>query len=150
MARILVDADACPVKEEVYRVARRAGVSVLVVANSRLRVPLDPAIELVVVPSGQLDDADDHIAATAAAGDVVVTNDIPLAARCLEAGAQALRPDGRVFTEDAIGDALATRELMAELRQGGTVTGGPRPFSKQDRSRFLHSLDAALRAALNP
>lgn len=147
MARIVVDADACPVKEEIYRVARRAGVRVLVVANSRLRVPLDPAIELFVVASGQLDDADDHIAATAAAGDVVVTNDIPLAARCLAAGAQALRPDGRVFTEDAIGDELATRELMSELRQMGTAGGGPAPFSKQDRSRFLHSLDAALRTA---
>lgn len=147
MPRILVDADACPVKDEIYRVARRFGVKAMVVANARLGVPFDPLIELVVVASGQLDDADDHIAATAAAGDVVVTSDIPLAARCLEAGAQVVRPDGRPFTEDTIGDELASRELMSELRQMGTMAGGPRPFSKQDRSRFLHGLDAALRTA---
>lgn len=145
MTRILVDADACPVKDEIYRVARRVGVKVVLVANTRLGVPLDPLIELVVVASGQLDDADDHIAGIAASGDVVVTSDIPLAARCLEAGAHVLRPDGRAFTEDTIGDELASRELMSELRQMGTMAGGPRPFSKQDRSRFLHGLDAALR-----
>ena len=145
MARILVDADACPVKDEVYRVARRTGVGVVVVANSRMRVPPTPSVELIVVPSGQLDDADDRIVELAAPGDVVVTNDIPLAARCLEKGALALRPDGRPFSEENIGDALASRELLAELREMGSIQGGPGPFSKRDRSRFLHALDAALR-----
>lgn len=147
MPRILVDADACPVKEEIYGVARRIGVRVLVVANSRLRVPPTPAVELIVVASGQLDDADDRIVELSAPGDVVVTNDIPLAARCLEKGAQALRPDGRPFSPETIGDALASRELLAELREMGTIQGGPAPFSKKDRSRFLHALDAALRTA---
>ncbi|HUP24063.1 MAG TPA: YaiI/YqxD family protein [Thermoanaerobaculia bacterium] len=145
--RILVDADACPVKEEVYRVARRLAVPVVVVSNSRMQVPLATEIELVVVASGQLDDVDDWIAERALPGDVVVTADVRLAARCLAAGAQALGSDGRPFTEDAIGDALATRELMAGLREAGAVSGGPRPFSKEDRSRFLHALDAALRTA---
>jgi hypothetical protein len=145
--RILVDADACPVKEEVYRVARRLGVAVIVVSNSRMLVPLATGIELVVVPSGQLDDVDDWIAERAAPADVVVTADIRLAARCLAAGAQALGPNGRPFTEDAIGDALATRELMAGLREAGAMSGGPRPFAKEDRSRFLHALDGALRIA---
>lgn len=147
MARILVDADACPVKDEVYRVARRVGVAVVVVANARMRVPFEPGIELVVVASGQLDDVDDWIAERAGRADVVVTADIPLAARCLEAGAQVVSPSGEPFTEDDIGSALATRELLAELREGGVATGGPRPFSQKDRSRFLHALDAALRVA---
>ena len=145
--RILVDADACPVKEEVFRVAQRLGVPVVVVSNSRMRVPLATGVELVVVQSGQLDDVDDWIAERAAPADVVVTADIRLAARCLAAGAQALGPDGRPFTEDAIGDALATRELMAGLREAGAVSGGPRPFAREDRSRFLHALDAAIRIA---
>lgn len=145
--RILVDADACPVKEEIYRVARRLKVPVVVVANSRMSVPFEAGIELVVVASGQLDDVDDWIAERATPGDVVVTADIRLAARCLEAGAQVLSPAGVAFTEDDIGSALATRELMAELREAGAVTGGPKPFSPKDRSRFLHALDAALRAA---
>lgn len=145
MVRILVDADACPVKDEVYRVARRIGVPVVVVANAWLNVPSAPSIELIVVSSGQLDEADDRIVEMASTGDVVVTSDIPLAARCLEKGAQVLRPDGRPFSEENIGDALASRELMAELREMGTIQGGPGPFSKEDRSRFLHALDAALR-----
>jgi uncharacterized protein YaiI (UPF0178 family) len=145
MPRILVDADACPVKEEVYRVARRLAVPVVVVANARLRVPIDPTIELVVVASGRLDDVDDWIAQRAGPGDVVVSADIRLAARCLAEGAVVLAPDGRLFTEDSIGAALATRELMAELRELGTVTGGPRPFARDDRSRFLHALDEAIR-----
>jgi len=148
MARILVDADACPVKDEVYRVARRTRVPVIVVANSRIRIPPDPSIVLVVAPPGQLDDADDRIVEKAAPGDVVVTSDIPLAARCLDKGAQVLRPDGRPFTEESIGDALASRELMAALREVGSIQSGPRPFAKEDRSRFLHALDAALRTAL--
>jgi len=147
MPRILVDADACPVKDEVYRVARRLAVPVVVVANGRMQVPFEPGIELVVVASGQLDDVDDWIAERAAPGDVVVTADIRLAARCLEAGAGVLGPDGRPFDEDGIGSALATRELMAELRELGAVSGGPRPFAKEDRSRFLHALDQALRRA---
>jgi uncharacterized protein YaiI (UPF0178 family) len=147
MTRILVDADACPVKDEVFRVARRLAVPVTVVANSRLRVPLDPAIELVVVASGQLDDVDDWIAGRAGPGDIVVSADIRLAGRCLAGGAQVIGPDGRPFTEEGIGAALATRELMAELRELGTVSGGPRPFARQDRSRFLHALDEAIRQA---
>jgi len=146
MPRILVDADACPVKNEVYRVAGRRGVPVVVVANARMRVPPSPAIELVVVVSGQLDDVDDWIAERAGPDDVVVTADIRLAARCLEAGAQVIGPDGRPFDADGIGSALATRELMAELREAGAVSGGPRPFAKEDRSRFLHALDQALRS----
>ena len=147
MPRILVDADACPVKEEVFRVARRLGVPVVVVANARLRVPPDPGIELVVVSSGQLDDVDDWIAERAVPGDVVVSADIRLAARCLAAGAQVLGPDGRPFTEEGIGSALATRELLADLRELGQLSGGPRPFAREDRSRFLHALDEALRRA---
>jgi uncharacterized protein YaiI (UPF0178 family) len=145
MPRILVDADACPVKEEVYRVARRLAIPVVVVANARQQVPFDAAIELVVVASGQLDDVDDWIAERVVPGDVVVSADIRLAARCLAGGAQVIAPDGRLFTEDSIGAALATRELMAELRELGTMSGGPRPFSRADRSRFLHALDAAIR-----
>jgi len=145
MPRILVDADACPVKEEVYRVARRLAVPVVVVANARQRVPLDAAIELVVVASGQLDDVDDWIAQRAGPGDVVVSADIRLAARCLAGGAQVIAPDGRLFTQDSIGSALAIRELMADLRELGTMSGGPRPFSREDRSRFLHALDEAIR-----
>ena len=147
MPRILVDADACPVKEEVFRVARRLGVPVVVVANARLRVPPDPGIELVVVSSGQLDDVDDWIAERAVPGDVVVSADIRLAARCLAAGAQVLGPDGRPFNEEGIGSALATRELLADLRELGQLSGGPRPFAREDRSRFLHALDEALRRA---
>lgn len=147
MPRILIDADACPVKDEVYRVARRLAVPVVVVANSRMSVPFESGIELVVVASGQLDDVDDWIAERATTTDVVISADIRLAARCLEKGAQVVSPSGVPFTEDDIGSALATRELMADLREAGTITGGPKPFGKNDRSRFLHALDAALRIA---
>ena len=147
MPRILVDADACPVKEEVYRVARRLGVPVVVVANSRMQVPLAAAIELKVVASGQLDDVDDWIAERAGPDDIVVSADIRLAARCLAAGAQVLGPDGRRFTDEGIGSSLAARELMASLRELGTISGGPKPFAPQDRSRFLHALDEAVRKA---
>ena len=148
MPRILVDADACPVLEEIYRVARRLAVPVVVVANSRMRTPVAAAIELVVVASGQLDDVDDWIAERAGPEDIVVSADIRLAARCLAAGAQVLAPDGRPFTDESIGSALATRELMAGLREQGALAGGPPPFAPRDRSRFLHALDEAVRQAL--
>lgn len=145
MPRILFDADACPVKEEIYRIGRRFAVPILVLANSRLKVPAHPLVELVVVPPGQLDDVDDRIAEMAGPDDVVVTSDIPLASRCLEAGAEVLRPDGTSFDRETIGDELASRELLAELRQMGMASGGPKPFSRTDRSRFLHRLDELLR-----
>jgi uncharacterized protein YaiI (UPF0178 family) len=146
MLTILVDADACPVKEEVYRVARRYGLRVLVVANAPLRVPADERVELVVRPG--FGAADDWIAEQAGPGDVVVTADIPLAARCLPRGARVLGPKGTLFTEDDIGEALATRDLMDQLRQGGAVTGGPAPMTQRDRSRFLSRLDEIANAVL--
>ena len=148
MITVFVDADACPVKDEIYRVAKRLGLKVFVVANGRLTVPRDPMIELVVVRTGALDAADDWIAERADGSSVVVTQDIPLAARCLAKGAKALDPRGRVFTDEAIGDALATRELMSQLRDMGTVTGGPAPFADRDRSRFLQSIDTVVQKML--
>jgi uncharacterized protein YaiI (UPF0178 family) len=141
MLTIYVDADACPVKEEVYRVARRYGLRVAVVANAPLRVPTDPLIELVVRPG--FGAADDWIAQEAGRGDIVVTADIPLAARCLAQGARVLDPKGRPFTDNDIGEALALRGLREELRQGGALTGGPSPMAPKDRSRFLSKLDEA-------
>jgi hypothetical protein len=141
--RILVDADACPVKEEIYKVARRLRVPVTIVANSFIRVPADPLIERVVVGDG-FDAADDAIAAAAAAGTVVVTADILLAGRCLEAGATVIAPTGKPFTGNSIGTAIATRAIMADLRAGGAIVGATAPFSRADRSRFLSALDAAL------
>ena len=142
MLKIFVDADACPVKDEVYRVAKRYGAPVAVVSNQWMRVPREDWIELVVVKeAGGLDDADHHIVETAEADDIVVTDDIILASRCLEKGVRALTPRGRIFTPESIGEALATRELMADLREAGAVTGGPAPFEKRDRSNFLQRLD---------
>ena len=141
--RILVDADACPVKEEIYKVARRLRVPVTIVANSFIRVPADPLIERVVVGDG-FDAADDAIAAAAAAGTVVVTADILLDGRCLEAGATVIAPTGNPFTGNSIGTAIATRAIMADLRAGGAIVGATAPFSRADRSRFLSALDAAL------
>lgn len=142
--RILVDADACPVKEEVYRVAFRLEVPVTIVSNARIRVPEHPLIERVVVSDG-FDAADDWIAERADAASVVVTADILLADRCLKAGAQAIGPNGKPFTTSSIGGAIATRAIMADLRVGADgITGGPPPFSKADRSRFLSALDEAL------
>jgi uncharacterized protein YaiI (UPF0178 family) len=141
---IYVDADACPVKEEVYRVASRTGVRVVVVANQWMRTPSESWLELVTVDGG-LDAADDWIAERADADSIVVTADIPLAARCLEKGARVLGTRGREFTEDSIGDALATRELLSQLRDLGEVAGGPAPFGKKDRSNFLHKLDELIR-----
>jgi uncharacterized protein len=141
--RILIDADACPVKDEVYRVAGRHGLMTTVVANSFINVPRDPLIERVVVGAG-LDVADDWIAERARRGVIVITADVPLAARCVKAGADAIAPNGKAFTADAIGMALATRNLMDDLRSAGQVTSGPRPFSPRDRSAFLSALDLAV------
>ncbi|MGN5373590.1 YaiI/YqxD family protein [Sphingomonas hankookensis] len=143
MIRILVDADACPVKDEVYRVAERHGARVSIVSNSHFRVPLLPWIERVVVSDG-FDAADDWIAEAADQDCVVITADILLADRCLKSGAVVLAPNGRPFTAASIGGAIATRAIMADLRAGGDQLGGPPPFGKTDRSRFLQSLDAAL------
>jgi len=144
--KILVDADSCPVKDEVYRVAARHRLPVLVVANSAMAVPLAESITLEVV-GGDLDAADDRIVERAERGDVVVSNDIPLAARCLAKGAWVLSPKGRRFSEDSIGDDLVTRDLLAHLRAGGQLTGGPPPFERKDRSRFLDQLETTIRAA---
>ncbi len=141
--RILVDADACPVKDEVYRVAFRRGVAVRVVSNMRMRVPDHPLVERVVV-SDKFDAADDWIAETATRRDVVITGDILLADRALKAGARVLGHNGKPFTNASIGGAIATRSIMADLRVGGDVVGGPAPFAKADRSRFLQALDEAL------
>jgi uncharacterized protein YaiI (UPF0178 family) len=140
---IYVDADACPVKDEVYRVAGRHGVHVVVVANAVLNLPREPWIERVVV-SGNLDAADDWIAERAGARSIVVTADVPLASRCVKAGATVLAPNGKAFTDASIGMALATRDLMQSLREAGAVTGGPKPFSARDRSAFLGALDRAV------
>lgn len=143
MIRVLVDADACPVKDEVYRVAWRHEVAVAIVSNAHLRVPAHPLVERIVVGSG-FDAADDWIAAAAGAESVVVTADILLADRCLKAGATVIAPTGKPFTGASIGGAIATRAIMADLRAGGDQLGGPKPFEKADRSRFLSALDAAL------
>ena len=146
MSAIYVDADACPVKDEVYKVARRVGLDVLVVANSFIRTPGEPRIRFILVDAGP-DAADDWIAERAQAGDIVVTNDIPLASRALEKNAEAISPTAKVFTADMIGSALATRGLMEHLRSFGEITSGPRPFSQKDRSAFLSALDAAVNRA---
>lgn len=147
MIEIFVDADACPVKDEVYAVAARHALPVVLVANAPLGVPRGLGVELVVVDEGP-DAADDWIAENVRAGDVVVTADIPLAARCLRAGARAVGPDGRAFTEDSIGGALAMRDLHASLRDQGVVTRGPRPLAPRDRSRFLSTLEQLVQAGL--
>lgn len=140
---IFVDADACPVKAEVFRVAERHGLRVFVVANSFMQLPRDPMIVRVVVPAGP-DKADDWIAERAAPGAIVVSADVPLAARCVKAGADVLAPNGRAFTPDSIGMALATRNLMESLRESGEITSGPKPFAPRDRSAFLSALDFAI------
>ena len=140
---IYVDADACPVKAEVYRVAERHGLKVFVVSNSFITVPREPFVERVVVGGG-FDAADDWIAERASHGDIVVTADVPLAARCVKAGAVAVAPNGRLFDEASVGMVLATRNLMQDLREAGAVTGGPKPFSPRDRSAFLSALDLAV------
>lgn len=137
---IYIDADACPVKQEIYRVAERHGLHVYVVSNTPIAVPREPWIERVVVAAG-MDAADDWIAERAVKGAIVVTQDIPLAARAVKAGAVAIAPNGKPFSEDSIGMTLATRNLMDQLRSAGEITGGPKPFSPKDRSVFLQSLD---------
>ncbi len=141
--RIFVDADACPVKNEVYRVAERYGLKVFVVANSYMNVPRSDLIERVIVTQGP-DIADDWIVERAGETDIVITSDIPLAGRSVEKGASVLSPTGKVFDNDAIGMALATRDLMTDLRSAGAVTRGPPPLSRQDVSRFLQALDLAV------
>ncbi|MER2268866.1 YaiI/YqxD family protein [Methylobacterium oxalidis] len=140
---IYLDADACPVKDETYRVAARYGLHVFVVANSFLNLPREPWIERVIVGDA-LDAADDWIAERAAPGAIVVTADVPLASRCVRAGATVLAPTGKPFTDASVGMALATRNLMQDLRESGLVTGGPKPFSQRDRSAFLGALDQAV------
>ena len=141
--RIFVDADACPVKAETYKVAARHGLRVIVVANIGMAVPRDPMIEIVVVGAG-LDVADDWIVDHLKQDDIVITSDVPLASRALKAGSVAIAPNGRDFTPDSIGMALATRNLLDGLRSAGAVTGGPPPFTRQDRSAFLGALDRAV------
>jgi len=145
---LYIDADACPVKQEIYRVAERhagkgVALKVFVVSNAPIAVPRDEMIQRVVVGAG-MDAADHWIAARARRGDIVVTADVPLASRAVKAGAVVIAPNGKPFTEESIGMALATRNLMDSLRAAGEITGGPRPFSPQDRSAFLSALDRAL------
>ena len=149
MTQIYVDADACPVREEVYRVAGRLGVGVYIVSNGSrpIRPPGLPFVQMVIV-GDSMDAADDWIAERIGAGDICVTGDIPLASRCLDKGARVVPPNGRVFTEANIASALAGREIARHLRELGAGGGGPPPFAKADRSRFLSALDNAVQAAL--
>ena len=140
---LYLDADACPVKAEAYRVAERHGLKVLVVANSPIAVPRGDLVERVIV-GGEPDAADNWIAERVRRGDVVVTADVPLASRCVKAGADVLAPNGRAFTEASVGMALATRDLLHDLRSAGEITGGPKAFSPRDRSAFLQALDLAV------
>jgi len=147
MIEILVDGDGCPVKDETYVVATRYGVPVALVANSHLSVPEGFGVEMVLVDQGP-DAADDWIVDNVRPGDVVVTADIPLAARCLAAGARVLGTNGRIFSEDSIGNLLATRDLKAYLREAGIMSGGPPSMSAKDRSRFLSKLDELVHLGL--
>lgn len=142
--QIYVDADACPVKDEAIRVAERHGLVVTFVSNGGLRPSRDPMIRNVVVSKGA-DAADDWIAEQAKANDIVITADIPLASRCVKAGAEVIAPNGKPFTEQSIGMTLAVRNLMTDLRSSGEVTGGPRSFAPRDRSAFLSALDQTIR-----
>lgn len=140
MIRILIDADACPVKDETYRVAKRYQLNVILISNMWMRIPTEPWLEQIVV-NDHPDAADDWIAEQATDQDIVVTADIPLAGRCLEKNARVISPRGRYYTENDIGEALSNRNLREQLRDMGIMTGGPKPFSKQDRSHFLQRLD---------
>lgn len=143
---IFIDADACPVKDETVRVADRHGIAVTMVSNTWMRGSDHPLVRKITVAEGP-DAADDWIAERAADGDIVITTDIPLAARCVEKGAKVLRPNGKPLGQDAIGMAVAMRDLSAHLRETGDITGGPAPFTKRDRLRFLDALEAALQAS---
>ena len=143
--RILVDADACPVKDEIVRVADRHGLAVILVSNAWMRGPDHPLVQRILVASGP-DAADDRIAEEAGARDIIVTNDIPLAARCLAKGARVLRPNGKTLDQNSISMALAMRDLTAHLRETGEITGGPAAFVPKDRSRFLDALETAVQA----
>jgi len=143
---VYIDADACPVKDETYKVAARYGLKTIVVSNAFIQIPISPLIAREIVDAGP-DVADDLIAERAEAGDIVITNDIPLAGRVLEKGAAAIAPNGRAFTTESIGSALAQRALMEHIRSTGEITGGPRPFERADRSRFLQALDEAIQKA---
>src|SRR4029077_8513380 len=148
MIALYIDADACPVKQEIYRVAERhalkgTALKVFVVTNSPIAVPRDPLIERVVVGAG-MDEADNWIAERAGAAVIVITGDVPLGSRAVKAGASVIAPNGRAFTADSIGMTLATRNLMDSLRSAGVITGGPKPFSLRDRSSFLSALDQAI------
>lgn len=147
MVEIYVDADACPVKDETVRVAERHNLKTYMVSDGGIRPSPNPLVELVIVAQGA-DAADDWIAEHIGPADICITNDIPLAARCLERGALAIKPNGEAFSENSIGMALANRELMQNLRETGEITGGPRPFSKADRSAFLDTLETTVQAAL--
>ena len=145
---LYIDADACPVKQEVYRVAERhalkgVALKVFVVSNGPIAVPREGFVQRVVVGAG-MDEADNWIAERAGRGDIVITADVPLASRCVKSGADAIAPNGRPFTKDSIGLALATRNLMDSLRSAGEITGGPKPFSPRDRTSFLSALDQAI------
>jgi uncharacterized protein YaiI (UPF0178 family) len=142
--RIYVDADACPVKDEIYKVAARHSLPVTVVAGGFIRVPQDPMIERIAAGAG-MDAADDWIAERVDNASIVITADVPLAARCVKAGAQVIAPNGRAFSEESIGMTLAVRNLMTDLRSSGEVTGGPAPFQPRDRSTFLSTLDQTIR-----
>jgi uncharacterized protein YaiI (UPF0178 family) len=145
--QIYIDADSCPVKDEIYRVAKRYGLEVTLVAAAWLRTPPEPWIHMEVVrDTGGLDAADDWIADRVGADDIVVTDDVVLASRCLQKDCGALSPRGRAFTAESIGDALANRELMSNLREAGAITGGPAGFTKSDRSAFLQQLDTMVNA----
>ena len=145
MLKIYIDADACPVKNEVYRVAERYELDVILASNTWMNTPKSSRISLQVV-DGKFDAADDWIVDQAQTDDIVITADIPLASRCLDKDARALGPKGREFTKNNIGDIMATREIMSHLRDLGTTTGGPAPFQKKDRSRFLQALDQMIQA----
>lgn len=140
MLKIFIDADGCPVKQEVYRVAKRYELQVILVANAWMRIPFEASIQLEIVEN-ELDAADDWIVEHVVENDIVVTADIPLASRCLDKGAKVLGPRGRIFSESGIGNALATRDLQEQLRNLGLPTRGPAPFQKKHRSQFLHTLD---------
>ena len=148
MITIFIDADACPVKQEIYRVAQRhvlkgTALKVFVVSNAPIAVPRDDIIERIIVSAG-MDEADNWIAERAKRGDVVVTADVPLASRCVKTSAAVIAPNGKPFSEESIGMTLATRNLMDSLRSAGEITGGPKPFSPRDRSEFLSALDRAI------